>query len=61
MALPRALWSAAGVLPVRVGLDMMEPCTLVLFGASGDLTQRMVMPAIFNSKSAFWRGFMSTA
>lgn len=25
----------------------MEPCTLVLFGASGDLTQRMVMPAIF--------------
>jgi glucose-6-phosphate 1-dehydrogenase len=26
---------------------MMEPCTLVLFGASGDLTQRMIMPAIF--------------
>jgi len=26
---------------------VMEPCTLVLFGASGDLTQRMVMPAIF--------------
>ena len=25
---------------------MVEPCTLVLFGASGDLTQRMVMPAI---------------
>ena len=25
----------------------IEPCTLVLFGASGDLTQRMVMPAIF--------------
>ena len=25
----------------------MEPCTLVLFGASGDLAQRMVMPAIF--------------
>lgn len=25
----------------------MDPCTLVLFGASGDLTQRMVMPAIF--------------
>lgn len=24
-----------------------EPCTMVLFGASGDLTQRMVMPAIF--------------
>ncbi|MBM2802897.1 MAG: zwf [Deltaproteobacteria bacterium] len=26
---------------------MMEPSTLVLFGASGDLAQRMVMPAIF--------------
>ena len=25
----------------------MEDCTLVLFGASGDLTKRMVMPAIF--------------
>ena len=25
----------------------MEPCTLALFGASGDLTQRMIMPAIF--------------
>jgi glucose-6-phosphate 1-dehydrogenase len=25
----------------------MESCTIVLFGASGDLTQRMVMPAIF--------------
>ena len=24
-----------------------EPCTLALFGASGDLTQRMIMPAIF--------------
>lgn len=26
---------------------MTESCTIVLFGASGDLTQRMVMPAIF--------------
>ena len=25
----------------------MEPCTIILFGASGDLTQRMVMPALF--------------
>jgi glucose-6-phosphate 1-dehydrogenase len=25
----------------------MEACTIVLFGASGDLTKRMVMPAIF--------------
>ena len=27
---------------------MVDPCTLVLFGASGDLTQWMVMPAIQN-------------
>ncbi len=26
---------------------MVAPCTLVLFGASGDLTHRMVMPAVF--------------
>ena len=26
---------------------LMEPCMLVFFGASGDLTQRMIMPAIF--------------
>ena len=29
----------------------MECCTIILFGASGDLTQRMVMPAIFR----LWR------
>lgn len=29
------------------GDPVMESCTLVLFGASGDLMQRMVMPAIF--------------
>lgn len=28
------------------GGHQVDPCTLVLFGASGDLTQRMVMPAI---------------
>ena len=26
---------------------VIEPCTLVLFGASGDLAQRMVVPAVF--------------
>ena len=31
---------------------MVEPCTLVLFGASGDLTQRMVMPAIVRLDAA---------
>ena len=34
--------------PVTKADRAMEPCTLVLFGASGDLAQRMVMPAIFH-------------
>src|SRR4051812_17245781 len=25
-----------------------EPCVLVLFGASGDLTRRLLMPALYN-------------
>jgi glucose-6-phosphate 1-dehydrogenase len=37
---------------------MVDPCTLVLFGASGDLTQRMVMPAIFRLMR---RGLLSPA
>ena len=44
----------AGTAGDRAGADRrrdaprpMESCTLVLFGASGDLTKRMVMPAIF--------------
>jgi glucose-6-phosphate 1-dehydrogenase len=37
---------------------MLDPCTLVLFGASGDLTQRMVMPAIVRLMR---RGLLSPA
>ncbi len=34
--------------PPRADADpVMEPCTMVLFGASGDLAQRMVAPAVF--------------
>ncbi len=36
-----------GANPASGGGAATEPCTLVLFGASGDLTQRMVIPAIF--------------
>jgi glucose-6-phosphate 1-dehydrogenase len=36
----------------------MESCTIVLFGASGDLTQRMVLPAIFRLAR---RGLLSPA
>lgn len=37
--------------PLRVGLRLErtpEPCTMVIFGATGDLTQRKLMPALYN-------------
>ncbi|MBC5810249.1 MAG: glucose-6-phosphate dehydrogenase, partial [Candidatus Eremiobacteraeota bacterium] len=42
---------AASANPLRAGLDsnrIAEPCNIVLFGASGDLTKRMLMPALYN-------------
>ena len=41
----------AAVNPLKVGLEAahkVNPCTLVIFGASGDLTQRKLVPAIYN-------------
>ncbi len=37
--------------PLRQGIESLritEPCTVVFFGASGDLFKRMLMPAIYN-------------
>ncbi len=37
--------------PLREGLNsrtMPDPCTLVIFGASGDLTHRKLIPALYN-------------
>jgi glucose-6-phosphate 1-dehydrogenase len=37
--------------PLREGLGLerpIEPCVLVIFGASGDLTRRKLLPALFN-------------
>ena len=37
--------------PLRAGLDsnrIQDPCTIVFFGASGDLTKRMLIPAMYN-------------
>jgi glucose-6-phosphate 1-dehydrogenase len=37
--------------PLRVGLveeRLPEPCTVVIFGASGDLTKRKLMPALYS-------------
>ena len=30
------------------GTAVAPPCTFVIFGASGDLTKRLLMPAIYN-------------
>ena len=30
------------------GIDPAPPCTLVIFGAGGDLTKRLLMPALYN-------------
>ena len=37
--------------PLRKGMrirTLPQPCTMVIFGASGDLTRRKIMPALYN-------------
>ena len=37
--------------PLRTGLRIArtpEPCTVVIFGATGDLTARKLLPALYN-------------
>src|SRR5690348_18414521 len=41
---PRASHSVAGIAPTR---DRADPCTMVIFGAMGDLTRRKLMPALY--------------
>jgi glucose-6-phosphate 1-dehydrogenase len=41
----------AAVNPLRAGIGsnrIADPCTIVFFGASGDLTKRMLIPAMYN-------------
>ena len=37
-----------GGIPIYVTERAADPCILVIFGASGDLTKRLLMPALFN-------------
>lgn len=37
-----------GPTPAPAKVDPAPPCTLVIFGASGDLTKRLLMPALYN-------------
>src|SRR5688500_5440667 len=34
--------------PARRQAKPADPCTMVIFGASGDLTKRLVVPALYN-------------
>ena len=43
--------SALDTNPLREGLSRRknpEPCSIVLFGASGDLTRRKLLPSLYN-------------
>ncbi len=49
--LERSNGAATAINPLRAGLDsnrITDPCNIVFFGASGDLTKRMLMPAMYN-------------
>ena len=50
-AVPPAAEGKAEANPLRAGLDtdrITEPCSVVFFGASGDLFKRMLLPAMYN-------------
>ena len=43
--------NGAAANPLRAGLDssrITDPCSIVFFGASGDLMTRMLLPAMYN-------------
>src|SRR6266567_4913345 len=42
----------AGVVPKSTGLRPSPPCTIVIFGAAGDLTKRKLLPALYNLKAS---------
>ena len=49
--IPRPSEAAPKVNPLREGLStnrIAEPCSVIFFGASGDLMKRMLMPAMYN-------------
>jgi glucose-6-phosphate 1-dehydrogenase len=43
--------SASSETPAPAGTKRAPPCTLVIFGAGGDLTKRLLMPALYNLSS----------
>ena len=45
---PPAIAGAGSSAPSAPGVRCAPPCTLVIFGAGGDLTKRLLMPSIYN-------------
>src|ERR1700693_2181697 len=39
-------------MPQSPGLRPSPPCTIVIFGAAGDLTKRKLLPALYNLKAS---------
>ena len=48
---PNASNASAPTPPSLAGKHPAPPCTLVIFGAGGDLTKRLLMPALYNLSS----------
>ena len=45
---PISIKPEAEPIPARGGFEQLDPCAIVLFGAGGDLTRRLVVPALYN-------------
>jgi len=48
MSVKASIAESAKAEPVSSGLAPADPCAMVLFGAGGDLTRRLVVPALYN-------------
>ena len=46
--IPTAPAAQKAEMPPRGGLRPADPCAMVIFGAGGDLTKRLVVPALYN-------------
>ncbi|MDZ8258340.1 glucose-6-phosphate dehydrogenase [Nostoc sp. ChiQUE01b] len=38
--------------PVEASIRPVEPCAIIIFGAAGDLTKRLLLPALYNLKQS---------
>src|SRR6266403_1964358 len=48
MSQPISLPNSVSASNLSSGQAPADPCVLVIFGASGDLTKRLLMPALYN-------------